>query len=730
MLDTGACTSLIEKGYLEEREIENSYTNLETVPIFTANQELMTNSGRVEITLQAGTSSSCLEVVVVDTKLPTPILLGRDYLSQNNISIETNPTQVRINGESITVNPKADHQVYIIKVDNYTSVKGKQNLEVEDDELLVDDSYVKASAVESVQVTPSSMGYVNLITPLIDSEEARFEPNQGNSQARVLCPGIVKLHRHPEGDKTIFTVQYLNTETHSIDIEEGSTLGEVYPCTSHPFINEKAIVASVVEGRTESRQEKLYELADKKFPNSPRENSILKSLISKYPGVFSTQNDPLSVTPYYMCSLKQIGDEAVWRKPYPIPVSYHIRIQEQLRQLHSQGTIRPSKSPYNAPLIPVPKKDGGLRLCLDFRALNTKLKDDKYPLPNIKAILQQLGQSSIFSCLDMYQGYHQIPLDEESIEKTAFTSPEGHWEFTALPFGIKTAPACFQRIVNSILIGLIGNSAFVYLDDVIIHGRSFEEHVQNLEKVLDRLQDAKLTLKFEKCEFFTSQVNYLGHVVSSEGLKPQASKVEVIKNMEAPKTIKELQSFLGMINYYRKFIKDFSKVASPLNGLMKGAVNKKNNKTPLNWTEEAQTAFAELKSKLAEEVTLSFPDFSKNFILTTDASDKCIGGVLQQRDDEGRIRPISFFSRTLNPAETRYSTIEKEALATVTDEYEDGECPLPLYGDDDSETDVAEGIQQMDLGDMPSPGASASVETPHRITTNTMQGLLIVSKTV
>ncbi|KAK4319172.1 hypothetical protein Pmani_009874 [Petrolisthes manimaculis] len=300
-----------------------------------------------------------------------------------------------------------------------------------------------------------------------------------------------------------------------------------------------------------------------------------------------------------------------------------------------------------------PKKDGGLRLCLDFRALNTKLKDDKYPRPNIKAILQQLGQSSIFSCLDMYQGYHQIPLDEESIEKTAFTSPEGHWEFTALPFGIKTAPACFQRIVNSILIGLIGNSAFVYLDDVIIHGRSFEEHVQNLEKVLDRLRDAKSTLKFEKCEFFTSQVNYLGHVVSSEGLKPQASKVEVIKNMEAPKTIKELQSFLGMINYYRKFIKDFSKVASPLNGLMKGAVNKNNNKNPLNWTEEAQTAFAELKSKLAEEVTLSFPDFSKNFILTTDASDKCIGGVLQQRDDEGRIRPISFFSRTLNPAETR-----------------------------------------------------------------------------
>ena len=158
--------------------------------------------------------------------------------------------------------------------------------------------------------------------------------------------------------------------------------------------------------------------------------------------------------------------------------------------------------PYNAPLIPVPKKDREIRLCLDFRALNTTLKDNKFPMPNIQAILNQLGSSTIFTCLDMNQGYHQIPLDPGTIEKTAFSSPEGHWEFLSLSFGLATAPSVFQRIVNSVLVGLIGTTTQVYLDDIIIQGRTFQEHVGSLQQVLDWLREAKLTLTLEKCEFF------------------------------------------------------------------------------------------------------------------------------------------------------------------------------------------------------------------------------------
>ena len=234
-------------------------------------------------------------------------------------------------------------------------------------------------------------------------------------------------------------------------------------------------------------------------------------------------------------------------------------------------------------MIPVPKKDGGIRLCLDFRALNTTLKDDKFPMPNIQAILNQLGNSTIFTCLYMNQGYHKIPLDPGNIEKTAFSLPEGHWEFLSLPFGLAIAPSVFQRVVNSVLVGLIGTTTQVYLNDIIIQGRTFQEHVGNLQQVLDRLREANFILKLEKCEFFKKELSYLGHIIRSEGLKPQLSKVEAIRNMAKLQDVHGMQSFLGLMNYYRKFIPDFAKVNNPLvkiMGVRKG-VSKKNDKTPL-----------------------------------------------------------------------------------------------------------------------------------------------------
>ncbi|KAK4327436.1 hypothetical protein Pmani_002100 [Petrolisthes manimaculis] len=672
MIDTGSSVSLVNEEYIVTENLENVPTEVNPVPVYAANQGYIENTGKVELTVKTGASLDRQEVVVVkEKKLPTPILLGRDYLAKNAIDIMIrqvdgeNLVQVKINGVEVSLNPKSDKAVTLIEGNKIVppgNIDENDDSDKYDPNQIVEGPNWKTSTIESVPVPPSSVGYVNLVTHVVDVEEARFEPSQGNKQARVLCPGIVKLHRCPDETKSIFTVMYVNVETEGVEIEEGKTMGEVIPCEAQNFMEDEGIEEDV---NSQSTRENLYRVFDSKFPPESRENEILRNLIKQYPRVFATQDDPLKVTPYYMCTLRQVDDDAVWRKPYPIPVKYHEDIKKQIKQLRAQGTIRPSRSPYNTPLVPVPKKDGGIRLCLDFRALNTKLKDDKYPLPNIQVILQQLGESKIFSCLDMYQGYHQIPLAEESMEKTAFTSPEGHWEFTALPFGIKTAPACFQRIVNSVLTGLVGNSVFVHLDDVIIYGKNLQSHVENLRKVLERLQEAKLTLKLEKCEFFKTEVDYLGHVVSAEGLKPQPSKVDAVRQMAQPETVKELQSFLGLINYYRKFIYKFSEVASPLISLMKGKANKKNNNTPLDWTPEARIAFEDLKSKLAEEVTLAFPNFAKPFMLTTDASDKSIGGVLQQKDDEGRMRPLTFFSRTLNPAETRYSTIEKEALAVI-----------------------------------------------------------------
>ena len=318
-------------------------------------------------------------------------------------------------------------------------------------------------------------------------------------------------------------------------------------------------------------------------------------------------------------------------------------------------------------LIIVPKKDGGVRLCLDFRALNSKVIDDRYPLPSIQHIFSQLGKSKIFNCLDMRQSYNEIPLSEDSMEKTAFSSPNGHWELTSMPFGLKTAPSYFQRIVNKVLTGLIGTSTQVYLDDIVVQGKNLDDHVYNLRKVLDRLREAKLKLRLKKCEFFKEEVEYLGHIVGAQGLKPQDSKVEAIKRVPVPKTVKKLQAFLGLMNYYRKFISRFSEIAGPLNTLLKGkkGPHKKNDCSPLEWNENAQRAFEELKKEMSEKVVLQFPNFEKDFLLTTDASGTSIGGVLQQLDDNGAARPLTFFSRSLNQAERKYSAVEREALGVI-----------------------------------------------------------------
>ena len=333
--------------------------------------------------------------------------------------------------------------------------------------------------------------------------------------------------------------------------------------------------------------------------------------------------------------------------------------------MEKQGIIRPSKSSFHSPLVPIVKKDGKIRLCIDFRNLNKHVINDCFPLPNINHILYNLGKGKLFSCLDMKQGYHQIPLAEESKALTAFIAPGGLWEHNVLPMGLKDSPAAFCRIINQVLVGLVGDKTFVYMDDIIVQGSDFEDHVINLEKVLLRLQEAQLTLKLSKCEFFKNSVKYLGHIISSEGLKPQPEKVDAINEIALPKTVKELQSFLGMTNYYRKFIRSYADIASPLNKLTGGKIKEQKNNRNIHWNQEAEEAFVKLKAYLSEKITLKFPDFTKPFYLTTDASNKAIGGVLQQQDEKGNLRPLTYFSRQLNCAETKYSTIEREALAIV-----------------------------------------------------------------
>ena len=329
-----------------------------------------------------------------------------------------------------------------------------------------------------------------------------------------------------------------------------------------------------------------------------------------------------------------------------------------IQEMKDGGIIRPSSSPWSSPVILVKKKNGTTRFCIDYRRVNAVTRKDAYPLPRVDDTLDTLSGSAWFTTLDLVSGYWQIEVDPNDREKTAFATTEGHFEFNRMPFGLCNAPSTFQRLMDLVLAGLQWDSCLVYLDDVIIPGRSLSEHLQNLSAVLDRLRKAGLKLQPPKCVLCRKEVTFLGHIVSEQGIATDPAKTEKVKSWPIPTSRLEVQQFLGLANYYRRFIRDFATIARPLHRLTERT-------TQFKWTNECQAAFDQLKSKLTTSPILAFPDFARPFILDTDASDTGIGAVLSQISDDGKEKVVAYASRTLSKTERRYCTTRRELLAVV-----------------------------------------------------------------
>ena len=327
-----------------------------------------------------------------------------------------------------------------------------------------------------------------------------------------------------------------------------------------------------------------------------------------------------------------------------------------------QGIIRPSISPWSSPVWVVPKKLDASgkekwRVVVDYRKLNELTIDDKYPLPNISDLLDQLGKCQYFTTLDLASGFHQIEIDSKDIQKTAFTVENGHFEFVRMPFGLKNAPSTFQRVMDNILLGIQNERCLVYMDDIIIYSPTIHDHMSRLTEVFERLRKANLKIQPDKCEFLRKEVAYLGHLITKDGVKPNPMKVDAILNFPQPKNQKEIQSFLGLAGYYRRFIPNFSKISKPLTKLLQKDI-------PFNFDSDCTNSFQNLKQTLTTTPILIYPDFEEPFVLTTDASAYAIGSVLSQ-GKIGKDLPIAYASRTLCSAETKYSVIERELLAIV-----------------------------------------------------------------
>lgn len=358
----------------------------------------------------------------------------------------------------------------------------------------------------------------------------------------------------------------------------------------------------------------------------------------------------------------ETGAQPPSKRPYRLAPQELDELKRQLAELTQRGYIQPSKSPYGAPVLFVKKKDGSMRLCVDYRALNAVTVKNCYPLPKIDELLDRLHGAKVFSKLDLAQGYHQVRIAEGDVPKTAFRCQLGHFEFKVMPFGLCNAPSTFQALMNGVLRKSAGDAdlldfVIVYLDDILVFSKTEEEHLQHLEEVCKRLQAASLYAKRSKCSFGLKSVEFLGHVVSGDGLATDKSKVQAIMDWPTPTNATEVASFLGLANFYRRFIHDFSRIALHLTEL-----TKKNR--VFEWSAEAQDSFDALKSSLCAAPVLAPPDRDRPYTITCDASAFAIGAVLSQGEGDD-YRVVAFESRKLQPAERNYLTHDKETLSVV-----------------------------------------------------------------
>lgn len=345
------------------------------------------------------------------------------------------------------------------------------------------------------------------------------------------------------------------------------------------------------------------------------------------------------------------------QKYYRLSYEEQAECKRQIEEGLSKGHIQPSKSPFGAPVLFVKKKDGTMRMCIDYRALNALTIKNRAPLPNINELLDQVNGAKWFTKLDLRSGYNQIRISPESIPMTAFKTRFGHFQYTVLPFGLCNAPATFQTLMNDIFREYLDQWLIVYLDDTLIASRTLEEHLQHVEIVLRLLRKHHLYIKDSKCDWFKQKLDFLGHVISADGISMDTQKVQSILDWPPLTSSSEVASFLGLAGYYRQFIHQYSHIAAPLTELLKKEIK-------FVWGPEQQAAFATLKQAIASAPMLQYPDPDKPFIITTDASGKAIGAVLSQ-DHGTKPQPIAFYSRKLNSAEQNYPVHEREMLALI-----------------------------------------------------------------
>jgi hypothetical protein len=597
-LDTQADISLVKRSALNNYiKLQNDKINIKGIT-----NEIITSHGsyQTKFFIPDYTLSCKLHVVPNTFDIPVDGIIGRDFLKEFNANINY------------------ENMVLTLNVNNY-----KVDIPITDE------------SNDDCIVIPGRSEFIRLI----------FIP------AQELAPGICVASSIC--NKNYPYVRFVN-------VNSTNTVVNIKNIMSYPLDDFEVLENNQPKFKKQcdlNRKNKLLEILSKNIPAFSKEKLI--NLCEEFSDIFVVEGDKLTVNNFYSQKLRLADNNPVYIKNYRTPHSQKEEINKQIDNLLKNELIEPSISNYNSPIILVPKKgnekEKKWRLCIDYRQLNKKLVPDKYPLPRIEDILDQLGRAKFFSVLDLQSGFHQIPIEKNSRDITSFSTEKGAFRWKVLPFGLNVSPNSFSRMMNLAFSGLDPQTCFLYIDDLIVIGCSQSHHLKNLTAVFQTCRHFNLKLNPQKCQFFRTEVTYLGHKCTNYGLLPDPSKNDAIKNYPTPCDKDAARRFVAFANYYRRFIKNFAAIAKPINNLTKKT-------TEFKWSEECENSFQKLKNALLTPPILQYPNFSKQFILTVDASNLACGAVLSQEQGDIDL-PISFASKTFQKGDLNKPTIEKELLA-------------------------------------------------------------------
>ena len=621
LIDTGSEITLISKKYFDTLSCPSEIRNPRCLNIKAVNGNTVKLLGEVDLPLTVENHTVFLTLQIIPD-IDFDIVLGRDQMASTVASI--------------------DYQKSII-----TFVKTPKQTPIK---------LAECNFVHKEKTPLKGLLKQDTTIPPHEKITTYLRPDNPTAHQSLRMKGLPSLVT----DKLII----------SFDSPKTTRSAEGFPCTlsnisSIPVTLPKDTQVSWLEG-IPSIPKKVYATTLQPIthnlpdtPTSPEDLQELKTLLENNREVFAAEDSEIGKIGILQHVIN-IGDAPPIRsRPYRVNHDTQQKIDTHIQTMLENGIIEYSNSAWSSPVLLVKKKDSTeTRFCVDYRRLNKVTVKDSYPIPNIEEILDNLGSAQYFTTLDMKNGFFQVEVEENSRQYTAFVCTNGLYQFKRLPFGLCNNPSTFSRIMTYALTGLTGKICFNYIDDIIVYSRTFNEHLQDLQTIFTRLLQYNLKLNPKKCHFARKSIHFLGHVLSADGISPDPSKILVVQNHPTPQDKKELKSFLGLVNYYRKFLSDVAKISEPLNKLLRKNV-------PFIWNNDCETSFSTLKEKLTTPPLLAFPNFDHEFHLNVDACNSSLGFILSQKYDNS-LKVIAYAGRSLNKHERNYSINELEALSVVT----------------------------------------------------------------